>query len=200
MISSDIRAYILDRDGHQCRTCQERRFLCIDHVLPKSYMRRCGAPESAIDATWNLQTLCNPCNEAKGVSIPSSRYISHIREFDAKHHRRVQMQADRDIEELRQIPEVADIFAVWEHLTEIRRGSHDHPAVLELPQYWELDLLDLIAQGATSDDLYLAADAAINPAIITSAWAYFMAVVRNRLSERASAQLLLFRRDTTDAG
>lgn len=198
MISSDIRAYIFERDGQQCRRCQERRHLCIDHVLPKSYMRRCGAPESAIDATWNLQTLCATCNDAKGVSLPSPRHIALIRDLDAKHQRRVQMQADRDIEELRQIPEVADIYAVWEHLTDVRRGHHDHPAVLELPQYWELDVLDLIEQGATSDDLYLAADSAINPSITVSAWAYFTTVVRNRLSERASTQLLLFRRGRTE--
>lgn len=196
MIGSDVRAYIFDRDGHQCRRCQERRHLCIDHVLPKSYMLRCGAPESAVDATWNLQTLCHGCNDAKGVSIPSPRYIARIRELDAKHQRSAQMRADRDIEELRQIPEVADIFAVWEHLLDCRQRDHDEPAVLEMPQYWELDVLDLIEAGATQDDLYTAADAAVSPTTTSSAWGYFLTVVRSQIQSRSgTAQLLLFKRD-----
>lgn len=199
MISTDVRAYIFERDGHQCRRCQERRHLCIDHVLPKSYMRRCRAPESAIDATWNLQTLCAPCNEDKGVTIPPPRYIAEIRDLDAKHQRSAQMRADRDIEELRQIPEVADIQAVWEHLLEMRQRLHDHPAVLEMPQYWELDVLDLIDAGANRDDLYTAADAAVNPSITSSAWSYFLAVVQNRIQGRRNSQLLLFQKGQTDA-
>lgn len=194
MITSDKRDHVLTRDGRQCRRCAARRHLCLDHVLPKSYMRRIRAPESAIDATWNLQTLCHDCNERKGVRLPSPRYIAHIRDIDAAYQRSAQMKADRDIEELREIPALADLMAVWEHLLDIRRYDHDQPSVLEMPQYWELDVLDLLDKGATTDDLYTAADAAIGPAIVTSAWAYFLRVVQNRIGERTTSQLLLFDR------
>lgn len=184
MISSDVREYIFDRDGRQCRRCQERRHLCIDHVLPKSYMHLCGAPESAIDATWNLQTLCIPCNKEKGVTIPPRHYIDRIRELDDKHQRSVQMSVDRDINELREHPEVAYVHSIWEHLLSRRRRLHDNPSVLELPQYFEVVVLNLFNAGATRDDWQVAVDAAVNPSIEVSAWDYFVAVVNNRIDSR----------------
>jgi CRISPR/Cas system Type II protein with McrA/HNH and RuvC-like nuclease domain len=56
------RNRIFKRDLNQCVYCGSRKFLTIDHVLPKS---RGG------DNSWtNLVTCCSPCNRKKGDKTP----------------------------------------------------------------------------------------------------------------------------------
>lgn len=58
--TDDERRFILDRDGWQCVYCGATDELQIDHIVPFS---RGGACSVA-----NSQTLCGPCNRAKGAS------------------------------------------------------------------------------------------------------------------------------------
>lgn len=63
------RRGIYDAAGYRCKQCGEKcpervdalpgeRFVTLDHIIP-----RCkGGPSAA----WNLQVLCNKCNERKG--------------------------------------------------------------------------------------------------------------------------------------
>lgn len=61
-VTGKVRAYVFARDGHQCVRCGGRGPLVIDHILPVS---RGGSGE-----VENLQSLCEPCNREKGVSVP----------------------------------------------------------------------------------------------------------------------------------
>jgi hypothetical protein len=53
-----IRADVLT--GACCATCGATANLQVDHIIARSK----GGP----DARWNLQPLCAPCNQVKGVS------------------------------------------------------------------------------------------------------------------------------------
>ena len=52
-----IRQRILQRDGHTCQHCGMDGN-SVDHIVPRS--------AGGGDNEWNLQTLCTPCNSAKG--------------------------------------------------------------------------------------------------------------------------------------
>lgn len=52
------RARIYERDGNRCVDCGSDKDLTLDHIRPVSHG---GGDEDA-----NLQTLCSPCNNAKG--------------------------------------------------------------------------------------------------------------------------------------
>lgn len=58
-VSDRLRRYVLERDEHRCLKCGATADLHIDHIVPWSL----GGPTNA----ENLQTLCGPCNIAKGV-------------------------------------------------------------------------------------------------------------------------------------
>lgn len=55
-----IRRFVLDRDGHRCRTCRDLAAE-VDHLWP----RRLGGADH-ID---NLAAICGPCNKAKGARV-----------------------------------------------------------------------------------------------------------------------------------
>ena len=52
-----IRQRILQRDGYTCQTCGGEAN-SVDHIVPRSM--------NGGDDDWNLQSLCTPCNSAKG--------------------------------------------------------------------------------------------------------------------------------------
>lgn len=60
-ISASLRRKVFERDGYRCRKCGSHIDLHADHIHPESK----GGP-TALD---NLQTLCGPCNIAKGAKI-----------------------------------------------------------------------------------------------------------------------------------
>lgn len=60
-VSPSVRARVYARDGHACRHCGSTERLSIDHIVPWS---KGGAHHEG-----NFQTLCMPCNMAKGVKV-----------------------------------------------------------------------------------------------------------------------------------
>lgn len=61
-ISKTTRAEVYERDGHRCVECGATNDLTLDHIIPSAY----GGNNEDV----NLQTLCSPCNHAKGNSVP----------------------------------------------------------------------------------------------------------------------------------
>jgi hypothetical protein len=62
VIPQRLRKQVFERDAYRCCMCGTHVDLCVDHIYPES---RGGTADLA-----NLQTLCRPCNSAKGASIP----------------------------------------------------------------------------------------------------------------------------------
>jgi len=62
-IPEELRWRIWERDNFTCRRCGTRRYLTIDHVIPRSKGGSGGA--------GNLQTLCRACNSIKGAKLRS---------------------------------------------------------------------------------------------------------------------------------
>lgn len=60
-IPSKLRKEIFERDAYRCKKCGSHHDLHVDHIFPES---RGG--KAVLE---NLQTLCAPCNIAKGASI-----------------------------------------------------------------------------------------------------------------------------------
>lgn len=60
-ISIEIRNYVFQRDGGQCRVCGSTVELQFDHIIPVKLGGSSG-PE-------NLQVLCGPCNRRKGATL-----------------------------------------------------------------------------------------------------------------------------------
>jgi 5-methylcytosine-specific restriction endonuclease McrA len=54
-----LRQSIYERDGHTCKHCGATENLSVDHIHPES-------KGGTLDPE-NLQTLCMPCNRAKGA-------------------------------------------------------------------------------------------------------------------------------------
>jgi hypothetical protein len=62
-IPGDVRALVMERDGHKCRSCGAVEDLTIDHrVVPWSYGGSSTDPD-------NLQVLCRSCNSRKGTRL-----------------------------------------------------------------------------------------------------------------------------------
>lgn len=61
-IPSSLRTLVYERDAYRCVGCGGHTALSIDHIIPESE----GGPTTEI----NLQTLCRPCNSAKGTTMP----------------------------------------------------------------------------------------------------------------------------------
>lgn len=60
-IPYNLRALVFARDDLRCVRCGSDVYLTIDHIIP---LARGGT-----DDIENLQTLCRPCNAAKGVRV-----------------------------------------------------------------------------------------------------------------------------------
>lgn len=60
-IAAGVRQLVFERDEHACVTCGTSDDLTLDHIYPWSLG---GADDEA-----NLQTLCRPCNIAKGARV-----------------------------------------------------------------------------------------------------------------------------------
>lgn len=60
-IPADVRRLIYERDDYRCVTCGTADRLTLDHIHPWS--------RGGEDHPDNLQTLCQPCNSAKGARV-----------------------------------------------------------------------------------------------------------------------------------
>lgn len=58
-IPDKIRWDVYERDNFTCVKCGSRRYLSIDHILPKS--------KGGKTTLENCQTLCRKCNSSKGT-------------------------------------------------------------------------------------------------------------------------------------
>lgn len=61
-ISPRLSRAVMERDAYRCVTCGTHVDLTCDHIIPESR----GGPTSIN----NLQTMCRPCNLAKGARLP----------------------------------------------------------------------------------------------------------------------------------
>ncbi len=65
------RNRVFKRDNYECAYCGSKKYLTIDHVIPKS---RGG------DNSWtNLITCCSPCNRQKGDKTPEEAGMKLVR-------------------------------------------------------------------------------------------------------------------------
>ncbi len=58
-IPESLKWEVFERDNFTCKHCGTRRFLSVDHIIPKS-----KGGKTTLD---NCQTLCKPCNSRKGA-------------------------------------------------------------------------------------------------------------------------------------
>ena len=65
MANRSKRAEVYARDGGRCLRCGTDDGLTLDHIVPGSL--------GGTDCVNNLQTLCRPCNGAKGTAIVDYR-------------------------------------------------------------------------------------------------------------------------------
>ena len=65
VVSPALRWAVMKRDDSTCQACGHRseQFMTCDHIIPWSK----GGPT----VLENLQAMCQPCNVAKGNSLPS---------------------------------------------------------------------------------------------------------------------------------
>lgn len=63
------RKLVKERDNYTCVLCgcDDKSILTVDHIIPTSR----GGGRNAMS---NLQTLCQPCNNTKGNSLPTDAY------------------------------------------------------------------------------------------------------------------------------
>lgn len=61
-IPLELRLAVYQRDDWRCVHCGARKPLSLDHIYPYS--------RGGLDTFENLQTLCRPCNSAKGARLP----------------------------------------------------------------------------------------------------------------------------------
>lgn len=60
-ISEELRNKIYKRDNYQCKQCNSKNNLTIDHIFPFA--------KGGITEESNLQTLCKSCNSRKNAKV-----------------------------------------------------------------------------------------------------------------------------------
>jgi hypothetical protein len=65
-ISRDLQRRVFERDQYRCRYCGTHLDLCCDHIHPES--------KGGATTFENLQTLCRPCNSAKGSTVDEAHF------------------------------------------------------------------------------------------------------------------------------
>jgi hypothetical protein len=60
-VSPELRAAVLERDGHKCLHCGSAERLEVDHIIPVS--------KGGVSQLDNLQTLCVSCNRRKRTNV-----------------------------------------------------------------------------------------------------------------------------------
>ena len=65
---SNLRGFVLTRDGGRCVYCESSQNLTLDHVVPKSM--------SGADRHWNVVAACKTCNDSKDASEVSD-WLEH---------------------------------------------------------------------------------------------------------------------------
>lgn len=95
-ISPHKRQRVFDRDDRRCRQCGASQRLTIDHIVPRS---RGGS-----DRSDNLQTLCEPCNQAKADTVVVAILPQRLKDY-------------RKPKPIRRLP--ADFWPAWDHRDEI---------------------------------------------------------------------------------
>ena len=73
-IPASIRWTVWERDNFTCVACGKRTELCVDHINAES-----NGGDLSLE---NLQTLCRPCNSAKGTRA-NSAFLSGRKEVQA---------------------------------------------------------------------------------------------------------------------
>ena len=67
-LSANKRRAVFERDSYRCVACDGFKRLSVDHIIPVS--------QGGSNDNDNLQTLCGPCNSAKGTKpIPFQRSL-----------------------------------------------------------------------------------------------------------------------------
>ncbi len=57
----NLRQQVKERDRYRCLVCSSTKNLTVDHILPRSM--------GGASSLENFQTMCQPCNCAKGATI-----------------------------------------------------------------------------------------------------------------------------------
>jgi hypothetical protein len=106
-----IRAQVMERDRNQCRMCEAKENLEIDHVIPIS--------QGGTGAIENLQVLCRSCNRKKrallsyeGGSAGVEQVATQMRSLEGETER----EQNREREEKKE--EAAVALADWQSLCE----------------------------------------------------------------------------------
>ena len=194
-ISKRLRYEVLRRDNHACRYCgiaAPQVVLTVDHVIPVTL--------GGSDEPSNLVAACRDCNTGKSASSPDAELVANVAE-DAMRWRKAMEVAERMGREERQATRVyIDYF-----LDDWRQWSYDVPSYksgtgknetkyFPLPANWELRIAELVAAGATMEDITDAVNAAMGGKYVKDEFAYFVGVVRQKLATRQSVARELIRK------
>jgi len=68
-ISKEYKEFVKKRDGSKCLKCGSTKHLTVDHIVPKSILKK----TRNYFLGNNYQTLCFDCNLIKGVNIGTYR-------------------------------------------------------------------------------------------------------------------------------
>lgn len=78
-VSAELRAQVLERDGHKCVACSSETDLEIDHKTPVS--------KGGLSEFDNLQVLCRSCNRSKRTKS-AEQHATQIRSLEAEERQR----------------------------------------------------------------------------------------------------------------
>lgn len=142
-ISTELRQFILERDGYECVDCGSDDHLQIDHIHPVS--------KGGETTEENLQTLCRPCNARKRDRIRKREIRGHSEEFldeseDVRHLPSVHTDIDGQVggtpspDKSPQTPKINPTPQAQTR-THVREGTR-LPVNFELPDDWRAFAVD----------------------------------------------------------